>query len=162
MITYQPLKPPKVKIRTIKPPATNEEAEECLERLVYLCPYCSSEDVIFAEANLIYPRSHGVSHTLGVIERRTREERYTCKSCGALFEASTSRLHFSWPQFLKVWGGPIVLIILTIIFAQFWDVTTYENGKQELNNWESFLALVCGTVGSIWVIVMVAMAMMDD
>lgn len=138
------------------------DEEECLERLVYLCPYCSSEDVKFAEYNPIYTGTHGISHTLGVIERHTREERYTCKSCGALFEASTSRLHFSWLQFLKVWAGPIVLIILTIIFAQSWDATTYENGKNELNNWESFLALVCGTIGSIWAIVVAAFLLMDD
>jgi hypothetical protein len=162
MITYKPLKPPKVKIRTIKPPASATNEEEYLERLVYLCPYCASEDVKFAEYNPIYTGSRGISHTLGVIERHTREERYACKSCGALFEASTSRLHFSWLQFLKVWGGPIVLIILTIIFAQFWDATTYENGKQQLNNWESVMALACGAVGSIWFIVMVAIALMDD
>jgi hypothetical protein len=162
MITYQPLKPPKVKIRTIKPPASATDEEDCLERLVYLCPYCASEDVKFAEYIPIYTGSRCISHTLGVIERHTREERYTCKSCGALFEASTSKLHFSWLQFLKIWGGPIVFIILTIIFAQFWDATIDENGKQTLNNWESFLALVCGAVGSIWVIVMATMALMDD
>lgn len=158
----QPLKPPKVKIRTIKPPVTDEKEEECLERLVWLCPYCSSEDVKFAEHNPIYTGSHGISHTLGVIERRTREERYTCKSCGALFEASTSRFHFSWLQFLKVWGGPIALIVLTIIFAQFWDVTTYENGRSELNNWESFLAVICGTFGSIWAIVLAFFLLIFD
>lgn len=162
MIYWQPLKPQKVKIRTIKPPVTNEDEEECLERLVYLCPYCASEDVIFAEDNLIYTRSRGVSHTLGVIERRTREERYTCKSCGALFEASTSRLHFSWLQFLKVWGGPIVLIVLTIIFAQFWDATTNENGKQELNNLESVLTLIFGAFGFIWVTALALISFMDD
>ena len=162
MIYWKPVKPPKVKIRTINPPVTNEDEEECFERLVWLCPYCSSEDVIFAGDNLIYTRSHGVSHTLGVIERRTREERYTCKSCGALFEASASRLHFSWLQFLKVWGGPIVLIVLTIIFAQFWDATTYENGKQQLNNLESFLALVCGSFGFVWVGALALISFMDD
>jgi hypothetical protein len=162
MIYWKPVKPPKVKIRTIKPPVTNEEEEECLERLVWLCPYCDSEDVEFAEDGLIYNSSHDVSHTLGVIERRTREERYTCKSCGALFEASTSRLHFSWLQFLKVWGGPIAFIILTIIFAQFWDVTTYENGDGKLNNWESLLALVCGVTSSIWVMVNALGLLTDD
>ena len=154
------LKPPKVKIQTIKPPATNEE--ECLERLVYLCPYCTSEDIKFTGHDPIYTGSHRIPHTLGVIKRHTRGERYTCKSCGAMFAASTSKLHFSWLQFLKVCGAPIVLIILTIIFAQFWDVTTYENGKSELNNWESVMTLVCGTFGSIWVVFIAFSSLVDD
>ena len=154
------LKPPKVKIQTIKPPATNEE--ECLDRLVYLCPYCASEDVEFNGHDPIYTGSHEIAHTLGIIKRYTRGERYTCKSCGAIFGASTSKLHFSWMQFLKIWGGPIVLIILTAIFAQFWDVTTYENGKSEVNNWESVLAIICGSCGSIWVIVIAAICLCDE
>ena len=154
------LKPPKVKIRTIKPPTTNEE--ECSDRLVYLCPYCASENIKFTGHDPIYTGSHHIAHTLGVIERHARGEGYICKSCGAVFGASTSKLHFSWLQFLKVWGGPIVFIILTIIFAQFWDVTTYENGDGKLNNWESLLALVCGVIGSVWVGVNALGLLMDD
>lgn len=150
----------KVKIRTIKPPAIDEK--ECLEQLVYLCPYCASEDVKLAKIDPIYIGSHGVSHTLGVIERHTREERYICSSCRAEFEASTSKLHFSWLQFLKVWGGQIVLIVLTFIFSQFWDVTTYENGKSVLNNWESHMALCCGVFWFIWATVTAILSLLDD
>lgn len=162
MIYWKPVKPPKVKIRTIKPPVTNEDEEECLNRLVYLCPYCSSEDIEFTGHDPIYTGSHDITHTLGVIKRHTRGERYSCKSCGAVFAASTSKLHFSWLQFLKVWGAPIVFIILTIIFAQFWDVTTYENGDGKLNNWESLLTLVCGAAGSTWVMVNALGLLADD
>ena len=150
----------KVKIRTIKPPEIDEK--ECLEQLVYLCPYCVSEDVKLAKIDPIYIGSYGVSHTLGVIERHTRAERYICSSCGAKFEASTSRLHFSLSQFLKVWGGQIVLIVLAFIFAQFWDATTYENGKSVLNNWESFVALCCGIFGFTWTIVVAIISFLHD
>jgi len=139
-----PLKPPKVKIRIIKPPTTNEE--ECLDRLVYLCPYCTSENIKFNGLDPIYTGSHVIKHTLGVIKRHSRGESYTCKSCGVVFGASTSKLHFSWLQFLKVWGAPIIFIILTIIFAQFWDVTTY----------------VCGVISTIWVMINALGLLMDD
>lgn len=133
-----------------------------MSRLVYLCPYCGSEDIKLTKNDPIYIDTHDVSHTLGVIEKYIREERYVCRSCGALFEASTSKFHFSLLTFIKVWGGPIVLMVLTIIFAQFWGTTTYEDGRTELNNWESFLALVCGTLCSTWVIFVVVLSLGDD
>ena len=159
MSNMVPMKPPKVKIRTIKPPTNGEE---CLDRLVYLCPYCTSENIKFNGIDPVYTGSHHIAHTLGVIKRHARGESYTCKSCGAAFAASTSKLHFSWMQFLKIWGGPIVFIILTIIFAQFWDVTINENGQDRFNNWESLLALVCGVIGSVWVGVNALGLLMDD
>jgi len=150
----------KVKIRIIQPPKTNKE--EYSERLVYLCPYCASENIKFDGLDPIYTGPHEIKHTLGVIKRHGRGEGYTCKSCGAVFGASTSKLHFSWPQFLKIWGGPIILIILTVIFTQFWDVTIDEKGRSILNNWESVLATVCGTLGSIWIIVIAFISLIDD